>query len=629
MLELIKQKLFFSNKRPRWIIFLADLLICFCSLILAYLLRFNFKEIPRTEIDAFSVVFPLVLGVRALSFLLFRTYQGIVRYTGSRDASRIFLVLTGGSAVIAAVNAGTYLVQGSYHVPASILIIEYMGSTFLMLSTRFIFKALYTEFANPGKEKRNVIIFGAGESGLITKRTLDRDRGTRYKVLAFIDDDPAKKGKYLEGTPIHSPAKLKELLNANEIAHLIISIQHLPAQRKQEIVDTCLESNTKVLSVPPVSSWINGELSFRQIRKVNIEELLERDPIRLDEENIRRQNKEKVVLVTGAAGSIGSELVRQLLRFGAKKIILLDQSESPLFEVEQELLEKYSKDRLEVVVGDVRNKERMTNVFRSFRPSLVYHAAAYKHVPLMETNPSESVLTNIMGSVNVAELAAEYESEVFVLVSTDKAVNPTNVMGASKRIAEMYVQAKQKGCKTRFITTRFGNVIGSNGSVIPRFRAQIEKGGPVTITHPDITRYFMTIPEASQLVLEAASMGKGGEIFVFDMGKSVKIADLARKMIRLSGLELDKDIRIVYTGLRPGEKLFEELLADKEATLPTHHPQILIGKVRELDFQTVAQNVRELVGLFGTQDNKSIVLKMKELVPEFLSNNSEFEQLDK
>lgn len=604
-------------------------MVCFFSIVLAYLLRFNFKEIPEVEVDAFPVVFSLILGIRLLGFLIGRTYQGIVRYTGSRDATRIFLVLLVGSVGLALVNLSTYLTQEIFVVPFSILVIEYMASTFFMLSSRFIFKALYMEFANPGKEKRNVIIFGAGESGVITKRTLDRDRGTRYKVLAFIDDDPAKKGKTLEGVTIYPPGKLKDLLTGNEIAHLIISIQNLTPKRKQDIVDECLEHNTKVLTVPPVSNWINGELSFRQIRRLNIEELLEREAIKLNEENIRKQNKGKVVLVTGAAGSIGSELVRQLLRFGAAKVILLDQAESPLFEVENELLEKYDRGRLEAVIGDVRNRERMENVFRSFSPSLVYHAAAYKHVPLMENNPSESILTNVMGTQICADLADEHHAEAFVLVSTDKAVNPTNVMGASKRIAEIYVQAKQTRSKTRFITTRFGNVIGSSGSVIPRFKAQIEKGGPITITHPDITRFFMTIPEACQLVLEAAAMGKGGEIFVFDMGKSVKIADLAKKMVRLSGLELDKDIRIVYTGLRPGEKLYEELLADPNSTLPTHHPQILIGSTQAGEFTIVAQNVRELVELFRSQDNKAIVRKMKDLVPEFVSNNSEFETLDK
>ncbi len=629
MLRWLKQKIFFSNKRPRWLILLSDVIICFVSLALSYQVRFNFADIPEVEIYSFPIVFPLVIGVRLLSFLVFRTYQGIVRYTGSRDAIRIALVLTGGSVILGLVNIFTYYTQDIFIVPYSIVVIEFMTTAFFMLSSRFIFKALYQEFANPGKEKRNVIIFGAGESGLITKRTLDRDRGTRYRVIAFIDDDPVKKGKIMEGVTIHSLDKLGEILGENEVAHLIISVQNLSTRRKQEIVDACLTHKTKVLSVPPVTKWINGELSFRQIKKLNIEELLERDPIRLDEKNIRALNEGKTVLVTGAAGSIGSELVRQLLRFGTKKVIMLDQAESALFEAELEMLEKYGAKRMEVVIGDVRNEERMRNLFRSLKPSIVYHAAAYKHVPLMENNPSESILTNVMGTKVIAELSHEFKVEKFVLVSTDKAVNPTNVMGASKRIAEMYVHSLQKSSKTKFVTTRFGNVIGSNGSVIPRFRQQIEKGGPVTITHPDITRFFMTIPEASQLVLEAAAMGKGGEIFLFDMGKSVKIVDLARKMILLSGLEIGKDIQITFTGLRPGEKLYEELLADKEKTLSTHHPQILIAKVRDTEYEFVARNVRELTELFPGQNNAAIVTKMKEIVPEFVSNNSVFEAIDK
>jgi FlaA1/EpsC-like NDP-sugar epimerase len=393
-------------------------------------------------------------------------------------------------------------------------------------------------------------------------------------------------------------------------------------------VDTCLQHNIKVLSVPPVSKWINGELSFNQLKTVAIEQLLERDPIKLDVSLIEQQLHGKIVLVTGAAGSIGSELARQILRFHPGKVILLDNAESPLHEVEMELADKYAPAQFEVVIGDVRNRERMENVFRTFKPHVVYHAAAYKHVPMMENNPSESILTNVLGTKVTAELAVEHNVEKFVLISTDKAVNPTNVMGASKRIAEIFTQSLGKQVKTKFITTRFGNVLGSNGSVIPRFKKQIEEGGPVTVTHPDITRYFMTIPEACQLVLEAGCMGKGGEIFVFDMGKQVRIADLAKKMIKLSGLTEGRDIQIVYTGLRPGEKLYEELLADTENTLPTHHPQILIGKVKEYAFDEIKQKIEKLITLFYGQDNIEIVSRMKELVPEFRSNNSIFEKLD-
>ncbi len=618
----------FQRNMPRWIIFFIDMGICLFSLALAYLVRYNFS-LPAVVIGSFPMVFGLVLGIRAVSFYISKTYQGIVKHTGSKDSQRIFIVITAGSLLYVLINVITaYFINGTFPIPFSIIIIDYMASAFLMISLRVMFKSLYFELVSPYKEKSSVIIFGAGESGIITKRTLDRDAGTKYKVLAFIDDNKKKQGKMLEGSSIYGIEKLNELLQNNDVAHLIISVQNLLPARKQQIVDICLNYNTKVLNVPPVTNWINGELSFKQIKKVQIEELLGRDPIVLDNDDIMQQFSNKVILVTGAAGSIGSEIVRQIARFNPKKIILVDQAESPLYDMELELYDKYKQQPYEVVMGDIRNKERMENVFRTFKPQIVFHAAAYKHVPMMENNPSESILTNVLGTKILADLSVTYNVEKFVMVSTDKAVNPTNVMGASKRIAEIYTQSLGRTTSPKFITTRFGNVLGSNGSVIPRFRQQIEAGGPVTITHPEITRYFMTIPEACQLVLEAGAMGKGSEIFIFDMGQSVKIIDLAEKMIKLSGLVLDKDISIVYTGLRPGEKLYEELLADHENTLPTHHKQIMIAQVKEYDFESVVKIVNELIHLFDEQDNKLIVKKMKQLVPEFISNNSVYEELD-
>ncbi|HSH67188.1 MAG TPA: nucleoside-diphosphate sugar epimerase/dehydratase [Bacteroidia bacterium] len=497
-----------------------------------------------------------------------------------------------------------------------------------MISLRVMFKALYLELTTKGKEKRNVVIFGAGDSGIITKRALEQDQVTKYNVVAFVDDDVNKQRKKLEGTSIVGINKLDGLLANKEISTLIISVQNLSPQRKQRVVDICLNHDIAVLTVPPVTNWINGELSIKQIKTIQIEELLERDPIKLHKENIKQEVAGKIILVTGAAGSIGSEIVRQVIRFSPKRIILLDQAESPLYEMEMELYDKYKQQSYKVVIGDIRNRERMENVFRTYQPEIVFHAAAYKHVPMMEHNPSESILTNVFGTKILADLSAKYKVEKFVMVSTDKAVNPTNVMGASKRVAEIYIQSLSKKSATKFITTRFGNVLGSSGSVIPRFRQQLENGGPITITHPEITRYFMTIPEACQLVLEAGAMGKGGEIYIFDMGESVKIVDLAKKMIKLSGLVLEKDIKIVYTGLRSGEKLYEELLADHENTLPTHHDQIMVAKVKEYDFDEVSAEIGELITLFNAQDNKSIVSKMKELVPEFKSNNSVYEELD-
>ncbi len=618
----------FQRNMPRWVIFFIDIGICLFSLVLAYLVRFNFS-IPRIEIDAFPLVFPLVLLVRALSFYLTKTYQGIVKYTSSKDAQRIFIVVSVGSIFYVLVNGlFYYFINRKFPIPFSIIIIDYMATTFLMISLRVTFKALYLELTNPNKEKRSVIIFGAGESGIITKRTLDRDAGTKYKVLAFIDDNEKKQGKKLESVAIFGIDKLDNLLRSNDVSNLIISVQNLSPLRKQKIVEICLQYNTKVLNVPPVTNWINGELSFKQIKKVQIEELLERDPIQLDNEDIQHDLTNKVILVTGAAGSIGSEIVRQLVRFNPKIIVLLDQAESPLYDMEMEMQDRFKHQEYEVVMGDIRNKDRMENLFSTFQPNIVFHSAAYKHVPMMENNPSESINTNVLGTKIIADLSIEYKVEKFVMVSTDKAVNPTNVMGASKRIAEIYTQSLNKKSTTKFITTRFGNVLGSSGSVIPRFRHQLENGGPITITHPDITRYFMTIPEACQLVLEAGAIGKGGEIFIFDMGDSVKIYDLALKMIKLSGLVLDKDISIVFTGLRPGEKLFEELLADQENTMPTHHHQILIAKVKEYDFDTISAAIADLIALFEKQDNNRIVKMMKNILPEFKSNNSIYAKLD-
>jgi len=600
------------------------------SLTLAFFLRFNFKSIPPSELDNFPRIYAVVLTVRLVSFIFSKTYKGVVRYTGSKDASRIFGVVFIGSLILYIINVfSRQIFLGYYLIPHSVIIMDALVTIFIMISSRLAVKAIYFENKNPEKQKAQVIIYGAGESGIITKRTLDRDAAVKYKVVGFIDDDVKKKGRSLEGVFVYPTFKLSELIKEHEVESVIISIQNLSPQKKNTIIDQCLQLGVNVLNVPPVTKWINGELSFNQIKAINIEELLEREPIKLDNVLINQQLNQKVVLITGAAGSIGAELARQCAKFNPQLLILLDQAESPLYELELEFIEHHHLSKFEVVIGDVRNKERMRNVFNTFKPHIVFHAAAYKHVPMMENNPSESILTNILGTKTVADLAVDFGVEKFVMVSTDKAVNPTNVMGASKRIAEIYIQSLGKQFQTKFITTRFGNVLGSNGSVIPRFKKQIEQGGPITITHPDITRFFMTIPEACQLVLEAGSMGNGGEIFVFDMGKSVKIVDLARKMIKLSGLKEDTDIKIIYTGLRPGEKLYEELLASSENTLPTHHQQILIGKVREYEFIEVKQFIDELILLFNSQNNQLIVTKMKEIVPEFVSNNSIFQTLDK
>jgi len=577
---------------------------------------------------------PAIVAIRALSFLIFRTYSGIIQHTSTEDAQKIFIAIASGSLLVELSNIISFQISDKYLIPHSVIIIDSFLSIFLMTGIRLIFKKLYFEIKKSNIEKIKILIYGAGESGVITKRTLERDVGTNYKVSAFIDDDPHLASKKIEGATIYHTMKLDKFLNENDIKLLIISVQNISVKTKQKIIDTCLKYKVKVLNVPPVSKWINGELSFRQIKAIKIEDLLEREPIELDKREIKQQIVGKRVLITGAAGSIGSEIVRQLIPFNPEKIFLLDQAETPLYELELELHQKYRLNNYEIVIGDVRNKKRMENVFRTFKPHYVYHAAAYKHVPLMEDNPTESILTNVQGTTVITDLAINYKVEKFVFISTDKAVNPTNIMGASKRIAEIYVQslnqhiAKLGSFPTRFITTRFGNVLGSNGSVIPLFRKQIEAGGPITITDPNVNRYFMTIPEACQLVLEAGAMGKGGEIFIFDMGESVKIADLAKKMVKLSGLELGKDIQLIFTGLRPGEKLQEELLNNQENVVPTHHKKIMIAKVRAYEFDKIEKDIDELIKLFEKQDNLKIVSKMKEIVPEFISKNSVFEQLD-
>ena len=479
---------FWKNNLPRWSILIIDTIVCAFALTLAFFLRFNFASIPPQDLKNMPIDYAMVLGIRFFSFLISKTYKGVIRYTGSKDSMRILFVVLLGSGILLLINVITRLISGVYYIPHSVIIIDALCTMFIMISSRLAVKAIYFERKNPDRIRTNVLIYGAGESGIVTKRTLERDAEIKYKVIGFIDDDIKKKGRSLEGIFIYSPDKLEELIKDKEIDTVIISILNISSVKKSEIIENCLQQNIKVLSVPPVSKWINGELSLNQLKTIQIEQLLERDPIKLDVSLIEQQLQGKVILVTGAAGSIGSELVRQILRFYPKKIILLDNAESPLHEMELELAEKYSADIFEVVMGDVRSADRMHNVFNTFKPQLVYHAAAYKHVPMMENNPSESILTNVMGTKITADLAVEFEVEKFVLISTDKAVNPSNVMGASKRIAEIYTQSLGKKTGIKFITTRFGNVLGSNGSVIPRFKKQIEQGGPITVTHPDITR---------------------------------------------------------------------------------------------------------------------------------------------
>lgn len=611
---------------PRWGILLIDTVLCLLALATAYQLRFNF-QVPAHEVDLLVPVLPSYLAVRIASFLIAGLPRMMVRHTGTEDARRIFLTVLAGSLAFLAIGALRFFAfDGYYFLPTSVIVIDFMATAMALIVVRIGFKLLHLRTRGAGKDLVKVVIHGAGAAGLITKRTLEREGSRRYEVVAFVDDDPRKAGKRLEGRLVHPTDQLPGLLASGEVDEVIIAIQAPVPEHRRRVVDAAMTARVRVLTIPPVNSWINGQLSTNQIKEVRIEDLLGRAVIQLDDAEVRARFKGRRVLVTGAAGSIGSELSRQLAQLGLERLILVDMAESGLYDVETEL-RPISTTQLGVRVADVRDRRAMSGVFTDHRPEVVFHAAAYKHVPLMEAQPDEAVRTNILGTRVVAELAALHGADDFVLVSTDKAVNPTSVMGASKRVAEMLVTslAATMTRVPRFITTRFGNVLGSSGSVIPLFRRQIAAGGPVTLTHPEVTRYFMTIPEASRLVLEAATMGKGGEIFVFDMGEPVRIADLAERMIRLSGREPGADIPIVHTGLRPGEKLYEELLATSENTLPTHHPRILIGKVRQADPTHVIEAVNRLQ---TTTDVADMVRIMKELVPEYRSHNSVYSNFD-
>jgi FlaA1/EpsC-like NDP-sugar epimerase len=627
-----RNKKFMLNKInivPRWIIFVIDLGVTTSALLLAFIVKQNLTLVGVNWESLLSTV-TIMLIVNAFVFTAIKTYAGIVRYTGMQDALRIAVSVLVSSIVFYLLTIISSPIHDNLALN-NVVIIVYATFSFLALLTyRVGVKFGFAYLRSYKMKRKTVVIFGAGEAGVATKRVLEHDGQNHISILAFVDDDRKKTKKALDGVKILSFNDLAALTQEEPIDELIIASFTITAKRKNELVDFCLNHDIKVLVVPAYSNWTEGSFSSRQLRSINIEELLERDPIHINNNQIRAQIKSKRVLVTGAAGSIGSEIVRQLLNYNPELIVLCDQAETPLHSLELELHESGKKVNCISYLASITNEARMRQVFSDFKPHYVYHAAAYKHVPMMELCPTEAVRNNVLGTKLIADLAAEYNVERFVMVSTDKAVNPTNVMGASKRLAEIYVQGLSKHIShTKYITTRFGNVLGSNGSVINRFKQQIERGGPITVTHPNITRYFMTIPEACQLVLEAGSMGNGGEIFVFDMGQPVAIADLAKKMIRLYGLIPNIDIDIVYSGLRPGEKLYEELLNDGENTGNTYHDKIMIAKVRDVAFEEIKDHFNALVTLINQAESEMyLVAKMKEIVPEFVSNNSVFEKLD-
>ncbi len=593
-------------------------------------------QLTEIELSVFASQLVFVLGLRLLAFLFFQSYAGIIRHTSIEDAVLILkAVFTGtlGAVLVSGVIRNTLGFEHVFNLSASILIIDFFICLFWMVILRFFVKSFYESFINQFKPTIGVLIYGAGYTGMLTKNVFQTDRSTNYKILGFIDDNESKIGKTIEGIKVFSlPEVLDKFVGSNDGLEVIMAINNMSAKSKRKISDIFLDRGVVVKALPPVDKWVEGEFAMNQIHNVKIEDLLGREVIQMNNKRIGEEISGKVILVTGAAGSIGSEIVRQLIAYFPAKLVLVDQAESALYDLEYELAGKVPTNvQMIVNVADVSDTRRISKIFKNHRPDIIFHAAAYKHVPLMENNPYEAIKTNVIGTRILAELASELGVDKFVMVSTDKAVNPTNVMGATKRLAEMYTQSMNhlEGVKTKFIATRFGNVLGSNGSVIPLFKKQIERGGPVTVTHPEITRYFMTIPEACELVLEAATMGQGGEVFVFDMGESVKIIDLAKKMITLSGLRVDKDIEIKYTGLRPGEKLYEELLNNDENTLPTHHPKILIAEVNTPSYAYMEVVTNDLNHLLSSGNNNSIVAKIKEIIPEYKSNNSVFETLDK
>jgi FlaA1/EpsC-like NDP-sugar epimerase len=623
-----------QNNTPRWVVLTIDLLLTAFSFGIASLVADAFSYVNFTALDYIIPLFT-VLSFRLFAFVSTKSYTGIIRYTSTEDAVRIFFAVAISTFLTLSLEGVYFIALGKHFLKPGVIIIDAFILITLLSGFRITFKQLYNQYAPStiSTVNKEVIIYGAGEAGIIAKRSFEQYTKYSRKVIAFIDDNPKLHGKSVEGIRIYpSNLNLELIITSRKSVELVIAINNLSPSRKKKIIETCLQYAIKVKTIPPVSAWINGEFSPQSVKSVRIQDLLEREPIELSITKIKKELKGEIILITGAAGSIGSEIARQCLTFKPKKLVLLDQGETPLYELDHEF---NRAKNVEVVIANVCNTARIDKVFQHFKPAYVFHAAAYKHVPLMEDNPYEAINTNVFGTQNVANIAVKYKVKKFVFVSTDKAVNPTNIMGASKRIAEIYIQSLNSKLKldsdnhTKFVTTRFGNVLGSNGSVIPLFRKQIENGGPLTVTHPEITRYFMTIPEACQLVLEAGVMGKGGEIYIFDMGESVKIVDLARKMIKLSGLKEDEDIEIKYTGLRPGEKLKEELLNDQENTIGTHNPKIMVAQVSEYNYIEVNELINDMYQERDNLKNSHLVRTMKAIVPEYISNNSIYEELDK
>lgn len=630
---------------PRWVVLIIDILIVFISYIASNFILNSFLNTFSLEKLLFKL--PIVVILYFICFLYFKTYKGIVKKTGLKDAENVFISNISAFLILLLIsfvfrkfiesgNQETNIFSLLFRMSYSVIFVHLFITTVVMVVARLYYKWIYDYFFSKNIGIEKVLIYGAGDSGYITRDILQNDTQYNIKVIGFIDDNPSKIGKIVDGVKIYSINDItNQFVEKHNISEIIISIQNVKTNQLLNLSKSLEELPVKIKIIPPISKWIDGTYKSKQIKELKIEDLLGRESIKLDNPIINQNLKGKKVLITGAAGSIGSEIARQIAVMDIEQLILIDQAESALYDIQQTLKNKISEEKqnkIHYIVSSVRDQKRMSSLFNKYRPQVVFHAAAYKHVPLMEKFPYEAINTNIYGTKIIADLANEFEAEKFVMVSTDKAVNPTNVMGATKRVAEIYVNCISRISKTNYIVTRFGNVLGSNGSVIPLFKRQLDHGGPLTVTHPDITRFFMTIPEACQLVLEAAIMGKGGEIFVFDMGESMKIIDLAKRMIRLSGYKYPEEIDIKIVGLRPGEKIYEELLATDENTVKTHHEKIMIAKVNTDKCDKNKILIEELC-LMSSQIEKhehviNLVARIKEIVPEFKSKNSEFEKLD-
>ncbi len=618
---------FSSTITARWVVLLIDISLVLQTFFLAYLVRFNFS----LDFGAhhFVLQLPLVALIAFLSFVIIGSYKGVVRHTGTRDAYNVFIaaaLLAFVLALIVFLNRKLGILK-TFTIPRSIIVIHFMLNVIVLIASRYIFKQVYYTLLKGINTSKKVLIYGAGDSGIITHTTIKSDKKSNMQVVGFIDDSPKKIGKTYDGVRVFDSHKIDtDFIEKRQIKEVIVSIQNSSAAELLDLVDRVSTLPVKVKIVPPVEKWIDGTLQMAQIQEVQIEDLLDRNPIQMDNPTIANELKGKHILITGAAGSIGSELAEQISKYPFSQLMVLDQSESGIYDLQQDFIQR-GVTNVTYLVADIRDTHRMQQLFAQQPIDIIFHAAAYKHVPLMENNPYEAVQVNVLGTKSLMDLAVTNRVTKFVMVSTDKAVNPTNVMGATKRVAEIYAAYCNTLQKTKFISTRFGNVLGSNGSVIPLFKKQMAKGGPLTVTHEEITRFFMTIPEACQLVLEAGAMGMGGEVFVFDMGKSVKIVDLAKRMIHLSGFKYPDDIDIKIIGLRPGEKLYEELLSATDNVIKTYHPKIMIAKVKNTSHTVLLEELSTLSNLSDLTADE-IVQQLKRIVPEYKSNNSVYTKLD-